>query len=195
MDIPVGPHPRAAKHALQQTIESAVPVIPRGSSADSQFSYPTVWIPARGTGSWFRSAQRQTQKASPALFDGFGPAPLARVPSDAWLLPAWTVWFLLPVGKSTDVMPCTISRPTTTGFHHPGRQRCEPEGRNPGVRHYPTWFAIFFSCSIQPSSFMRNASSLRPAGIFSNPDSISTRCVPVSFFSRRNSTRVGISIE
>jgi hypothetical protein len=60
---------------------------------------------------------------------------------------------------------------------------------------WTTWFSIFLICSLQPPSFLRNASRRRCAGILSKPDSVTSSNVPVAVFSRRNSTRVGGSPE
>ena len=42
---------------------------------------------------------------------------------------------------------------------------------------------MFFICSVQPRSFIRNASKRRPCGMASNPDSVRNRTVPPSFAS------------
>ena len=44
---------------------------------------------------------------------------------------------------------------------------------------------MFSSCAVQPRSFIRNASARRLSGSLSNPDSVSSRSVPLGVFFRR----------
>lgn len=60
---------------------------------------------------------------------------------------------------------------------------------------FATWLSMFFNCSVQPPSFMRNASRRRLPGILSNPDSVSRSSVPPGVFCSLNSTSVGASFE
>ena len=58
-----------------------------------------------------------------------------------------------------------------------------------------TYCSMFCTWMVQPPSFMRNASSRRPGGILSKPDSVTTSRVPVGVGVSVNVTNVGGSCE